>query len=414
MNSFKSLLLLVFPIFLFIASCCITDPEEKDPPKPPGYQEDIPWPSLADSPWPMNHHDPQSTGRSQYSGPLNGQILNEFNLLNDAISCGIMLDNDLNVYFTNGSSTDIGLKVIRNNTSPELLFNAGRSSYENFTTPLLRPDSTIIFTYDLRVIYAISLEGTIIWEFDFGESIIAGPATLSIDREGNIYLITQEFELYCISREGELNWIYEDERFDPARQFGFHMCVSPDGKYLYMPGKYESLLAFSINDLEIKWTYGDNLWGRYTVIDSYGRIYLFMERLFNIIKLVCMDKNGQDLWIFYIPWGPLFDNQPAIDKYGNIYIATDTLYSVNYSGLLNWKQPMEGFCGAPILIDGKSNVFVATKLHGTGGINIYSFSQHGKLNWKIHDDGRLGGSPALSNTGVLYYPIHSKRIITIY
>lgn len=29
-------------------------------------QYDIVWESLADSPWPMFHHDPQSTGRSKY------------------------------------------------------------------------------------------------------------------------------------------------------------------------------------------------------------------------------------------------------------------------------------------------------------------------------------------------------------
>lgn len=32
-------------------------------------QVDIPWQTLADSPWPMIKHDPQLTGRSPYKGP---------------------------------------------------------------------------------------------------------------------------------------------------------------------------------------------------------------------------------------------------------------------------------------------------------------------------------------------------------
>ncbi|MBU2444432.1 MAG: hypothetical protein KJ666_02510, partial [Bacteroidetes bacterium] len=45
---------------------------------PPGYQHDIPWLSLADSPWPMHNADPQATGRSKYLGPMNGIIDWEF------------------------------------------------------------------------------------------------------------------------------------------------------------------------------------------------------------------------------------------------------------------------------------------------------------------------------------------------
>jgi len=35
-------------------------------------QSHIEWPSLADSPWPMYRHDPQSTNRSQFQGPQTG------------------------------------------------------------------------------------------------------------------------------------------------------------------------------------------------------------------------------------------------------------------------------------------------------------------------------------------------------
>jgi len=62
---------------IFCANCQkSTDPIDNNKP-PAGYQEDIPWPSLADSPWPMNHGDPQSTGRSKFPGPLSGTVIKE-------------------------------------------------------------------------------------------------------------------------------------------------------------------------------------------------------------------------------------------------------------------------------------------------------------------------------------------------
>jgi len=65
-----------FLLFAILFTTCkepttLIDPSPKEDIVP---QTDIPWSSLADTPWPMHHHDPQSTGRSNYSGPQNGII----------------------------------------------------------------------------------------------------------------------------------------------------------------------------------------------------------------------------------------------------------------------------------------------------------------------------------------------------
>ena len=62
-------------LFLISWSSCrkSTEPIGTEKP-PPGFQENIPWPSLADSPWPMADHDPQSTGRSNLKGPITNTI----------------------------------------------------------------------------------------------------------------------------------------------------------------------------------------------------------------------------------------------------------------------------------------------------------------------------------------------------
>ncbi|MDP2364134.1 MAG: hypothetical protein Q8M94_10235, partial [Ignavibacteria bacterium] len=68
---FANIILLILCTNIILFTAC-KDEITQPPPKPPGYQEDIPWPSLADSPWPMYQHDPQNTGRSKYKGPQSG------------------------------------------------------------------------------------------------------------------------------------------------------------------------------------------------------------------------------------------------------------------------------------------------------------------------------------------------------
>ena len=84
---------------LYLFSCDTTEPPPKEE-KPPGYQEDIPWPSLADSPWPMFRANPQNTGRSKGIGPTLGIIEWSVDTLN--ISTGVAIGPDFTLYFISG------------------------------------------------------------------------------------------------------------------------------------------------------------------------------------------------------------------------------------------------------------------------------------------------------------------------
>ena len=60
-------------LILALVGCDTTDPQPPEE-KPPGYQEDIYWPSLADSPWPMYRGNPQGTHSTKFPGPSSGII----------------------------------------------------------------------------------------------------------------------------------------------------------------------------------------------------------------------------------------------------------------------------------------------------------------------------------------------------
>ena len=68
MKQIQPLKFLVF-FLIFVLISCKETPREPEKKEDISSQVDIPWPSLADTPWPMFHHDPQSTGRSKYAGP---------------------------------------------------------------------------------------------------------------------------------------------------------------------------------------------------------------------------------------------------------------------------------------------------------------------------------------------------------
>jgi len=61
-------------------------------------QNDVPWPTLADSPWPMIKHDPQFTGRSPYKGPQKLNIMWIRDMPNGIFSGPAIGEND-NLFF---------------------------------------------------------------------------------------------------------------------------------------------------------------------------------------------------------------------------------------------------------------------------------------------------------------------------
>ena len=87
-------LLLLSPVLFASFEC--SDSVTNPPNYPPGYQYDIPWPSLAYSPWPMYQNNPQSNGRSKYIGPQQGTLSDKIRAYNMQSS---ILIGDSAVYF---------------------------------------------------------------------------------------------------------------------------------------------------------------------------------------------------------------------------------------------------------------------------------------------------------------------------
>jgi len=376
---------------------CNDDIVEPPPGNPPGYQEDIPWPSLADSPWPMNHHDPQSTGRSKFVGPKQGILAGKISAFQLANSVVIGINSE--IYMVEAPNLGRIKAVYIDGTILWSIVDAG------YTTPLVGADGTIYAASYFKKIYAFNPDGTIKWTYN--NDVNVKNKGLTIDIEGRLYFIEGDRTLKAInSANGELIWKYQDERMYSSEPV--MPIFSPDGKTLYLQGFDVSLLAFDIESRLIKWTFGDKPLYSHPLVDADGNIYIFPGGypLYGDI-FYCLRNDGSIRWTYKIDFWGAINIEPTMDKNGNIFFASDTLYSLNYLGEIRWKYGFDEseVISTPLICDNEGNIFFGTEI-SWGDLRVRGFTNDGTplFSVPITDEALLGASPVISRNGELLVP----------
>ena len=419
MKLINLILIIILPVLLFFSSCDSTEPNDEQPPKPPGYQEDIPWPSLADSPWPMHHGNPQSNGRSRFSGPQFGKI--EWELDSVYIKSGVSVGPDSTIYFI-ATVNPRGLYAINFNGTIKWKLEDVITNSEIETTPLIAADGTIYIGGGLSgKLYAIAPNGTIKWEFKSNGAI--SHVGMNIGLDGTIYFISYDFRassistfLYAVDKEGFAKWTLSNDSFSGRNS----ICISfsPDGRTLYIPGLNPSLFAVDIDNQAVKWWFGESILPAPPIVDSEGHIYLHSKvDSINSGKpsLYSLNLDGSIRW-YYTHNNPKFNPfhylEGAIDKYGNIYFAFDSLYSLDFEGNIRWKLDLGGYSGGSIVCDIDGVVY----LHVDSKHEFLAVNSEGQVLWNIPMPEQLSGySPAFGYGSRLYVPtFKSDYIYSIY
>ncbi|MBK6915049.1 MAG: PQQ-binding-like beta-propeller repeat protein [Ignavibacteriales bacterium] len=309
-------------VFAVILTSCEQNPTApNEPPKPPGYQEDIYWPSLADSPWPMEHHDPQNTGRSQYGGPRIGEI--EWSLDSIFIRNSIAVGADSSIYVSTGE----GLYAIKPNGQTKWFFEFPEEGGISYSTPLVAADGTIYCSSNgiTKNFYAVNANGTLKWQV---KDIDLKMNAINIGLDGTLYFIQSGGTLTALSRYGKILWTYTDSRFYGGDNSG--LSISPDGKTLYLFTYIVEgwLAAFDIESRTIKWNFGDAISG-HPAVDNDGNIYLIanVDSIYQGIAAVySLDQQGRIRWSQPLYSGhAYFFSTPIIDKMA-IFIVVMIVY----------------------------------------------------------------------------------------
>lgn len=393
--------LVVFSLILLSSIEC-SDSVTNPPNYPPGYQFDIPWPSLADSPWPIYQNNPQSNGRSKNIGPKNGLIINKISAYRMQSS---IIIGDSAIYFCAFDS----LKAV--SLSNKVLW--GYSLYDAYTTPVLSSKGILYFADSQNNLVAIDLLGNIKWKYHALFRIV-GQGAITVGVNGIIYFLDSGSNLYAIEENGEELWRKFDSQFDGNESSV--LTFSPDGKILYIPGTIVSIVALNITNQEINWTFGSVRNRSTNLVDAQGNIYLVTKQQGDSTYFMYSIKPTGEVRWKYATEGPMFyGNAAAMDREGNIYFeANNILWSLDYTGNLRWSKTNGP--GGPIIVDALGNIYAGyfgpygtndffVKCHNKNGVEIWSCS--------VFDGRQPGGGPAISSNGLLYFPTFRKNDLLI-
>ena len=320
-------------------------------------QEEIHWPSLANSPWPMHMHDPQHTGRSPYSGPSEGVV----------------------------------------EWSIEL------PTFETFANPIIDEIGNIIvaavhFTGYVKV-FSFTQEGAFNWEQRFNNSYEGSSAVATSD---SLLYLNIGTDLTQMDVYGNVNWQYPFKRAE-IYESRLTPNISMDGKHIYVSG-YDSALYAINSDGTLYWKYSvasDESYGEATLSPDGETIYFISQACI----LYAINKNGTEKWQVQLSKETSRGNivSPIVDNQGRIYLYSyQTLYCINPDGVIEWEnQELDyfgrGYNGCSIGSDGTINVSMFW--------SYYAFDYSGNVKWgKVELDAgiHIANIPTVDIEGYVY------------
>ncbi len=375
-------------------------------------QVDIPWPSLANSDWPMIAGNPQFTGRSPNAGPKTETVLWTLDLPYGIFS-GPVIGEDGTLYV--GTAAYLGFIGDTSNYFYAIDPRDGKikwtfvtdTPYANASGMVVNNEGTVFFgDTNTGWMYALDPDGNLVWKNNFGAGVLW---LMNIDLQGNLYITNSSHNLISFSKEGELNWAV-----NYGGGFGLSSpTFSPDGNTIYISGRDSNLYALNL-DGSIKWIFkysGTSI--APITIDNAGNIYFFYRR-----KLVSMDSTGVINWTYVINDSNAMNYAAsiAIDYSGNLYYfyntRTGTRYgrieSVDYNGNYRWTYQFE-YPGEmilqPLVVDKNGTIYCGS----TYGYYYYAISDRGKLLWRLPLNGyEVDQTTAIASDGTLYIGVHRQ------
>ncbi|QQS35077.1 MAG: hypothetical protein IPM56_12530 [Ignavibacteriales bacterium] len=389
----KRSFLFILVIIILQLSCkenTITPPDNK----PPGWQEDIPWPSLADSPWPMFRCDPQNTNRSKFSGAMTGEIEWVYEGINS--QAGFSIYEDV-IYQSSSLQNDPFLYAITKAGELKWKVNIGVS----YSTPTITNNGRIILVASQKLV-SIDTTGQILWEYIL--PACAGQRGINLDKTGNFYF-TCENVLYCVSDAGILLWSIQNTS---ANVWGSQLVFSPDGNTIYIQGI--GITAINIVERTIKWIFScrgvNDL-----LVDNQGNIYFHSRTDSLALSLFSLKPDGNLRWSYLHNDENDFPGPVTIDYAGNLFFrGGSNIISLDYSGNFRWQKTI--IPSEPIACNSQNELFITTALNG---ITITKLDNSGNLIWEVstNDNSSTAGVPIICE-GRMYIPSwDSNKIFSI-
>lgn len=396
---------------------------------------------IVESPWPMFQHDPQHTGRSEYTGPQSIDVRWAYDLGFNVGGCG---GASLQPVIGNGEVIYFGIGEFQCSEEAPwgklYAFNSdGTVKWESFDfgspvyfSSAIGPDGTIYVPPNDKGLYALNPDGTQKWRFyEEGLGSITGT---SVGSSGIIYFIDNNQKLYSLNPDGSKNWVFCCGPRGGSAQGG--PAIGKDGTiYVAWPGfisgtdgQRGELQAYSPNGT-LKWSVGlDWGWVNPTApsVGHDGTIYIANGYYSSVgWTLQAFNQDGEQIWQTPIvgPGSP--QGSPAIDANGNIIVANNWyqlcgeitwccasgLWAFSPGGDVIWTigphggQLSNNTQFTQPIMDAQGTIFVAENV-ATGGdwstTRLYNISQEGTIRQTLDVPGIVFSSPVIGADGHLY------------
>ena len=378
-------------------------------------QTDIPWPSLADSPWPMSTVNPQGIARCSFPGPREGKVL--WAIAVDTFSTrdeiGPAIGPDGTIYFSADAATKNLLAL-----TPEGHIKWG-SGLRVLTGPVVAADSTIYVGGDN--FYALRPDGTVKWVFDAYCTEIR--PLIGID--GTIYIKDIQGTIYALTPDGNLKW----QKNEIGQVGTGYMSASPDGFTIYAPGRDSTIIALDAKNGTILWSV-KTLMYYYAgpTVDSQGNIYCYARENPTRVEyenfvgydydgfVYSLYPSGKLRWKYGVgsvgtvePWAGI-----TIDYNGNCYFSWNYggigVVSLDYAGHPRWKlEYPDGSTDWPVICDSKNDLY----LLNTELPKVLSYFPNGTLRFSVEVPGWCLNAAAIDYNGVMYFGDNTKWLVAV-
>ncbi|MDD2889901.1 MAG: PQQ-binding-like beta-propeller repeat protein [bacterium] len=344
---------------------------------------------LANSPWPMFHHDLQHTGRSPYKGPTTPNIRWSYITGYPVYYSSPTIGTDGTLYV--GGNSTYKLYAINSDGSLKWSYPTGSVN----SSPAIDSSGTIYVGSGDYKFYAINPDGSLKWSY----STIFGIFSPAISCDGTVYMASY-YTFYALNLDGSLKWSFTT----PGYQIESCPAIGTDGTIYLSAGIDGKIYTLDPNG-SLKWSFtldGNNVTD--PSISSDGTIYV--ADCFN--KLYALNPNGSLKWS-YVTGGDI-TSSPSIGSDGTIYATSQDhkLYAINPNGLVKWSFTTNSYIYGSSVIGSDGTIYF-----GSNDSALYAINPDGSIKWSIKTGCGIGASPSIGSDGTIYISTFMGKLCAI-
>jgi len=341
--------------------------------------------------WSMFQHDPQHTGRSEYSGPASPEEKWHFDISTTEGLSSPAIASDGTVYV--GSMGGQCLHAINPDGSEKWTFDCSFIS----SSPCIDLAGTIYFGAGMSL-YAVYPNGTEKWQYPTGGPIIrSSPVFVS---DGVIYIGSCDSCLYSINSDGTFNWKYPTNGMIVSSP-----AIAHDGT-IYI-GSCDGKLYAINSDGTLHWDYntGGEIYSSPAINDS-GIIYFGSLDSY----LYALNPEGSLKW--RVLCGAPVESSPTIGSDGTIYIGADDgyLYAVSPDDSIKWQFRVGDYeVYASPIVGANGTIYIGSHLSSI----LYALNPDGTEKWQFIPLSGLYSSFALDDDNSIYFQTSSPAYLQV-